>query len=190
MTQPSVDTPQTGAAADAVRTLQAGLRNDYSEIRSAEVQLAEAILSAHAVTVSGRTALQDIQRQVIEAINNPVAALDTPAGERGFLLFLRTKITEIQDIVETGALTDEDHARLTRALGCGYLLPASERGGDVRLPRRPAAHRRALRRGHAARCRLGAGGVTPGGPGRGSSAVLFADEGFGNAFHTSSKSVS
>lgn len=131
MTQPSVDTPQTGAAADAVRTLQAGLRNDYSEIRSAEVQLAEAILSAHAVTVSGRTALQDIQRQVIEAINNPVAALDTPAGERGFLLFLRTKITEIQDIVETGALTDEDHARLTRALGCGYLLPASERGGDV-----------------------------------------------------------
>ncbi len=127
MTQPSVDTTQSGAAADAVRTLQAGLSNDYSEIRSAEIQLTDAILSAHAVTVSGRAALQDIQRQLIEAINNPVGALDTPAGERHFLMFLRGKVAEIQGIVETGALTDEDHARLTRALGSGYLLPASVR---------------------------------------------------------------
>jgi hypothetical protein len=130
VTQPSVDTSQSGKAADAVRTLQAGLSNDYSEIRSAEIQLTEAILSAHAVTVSGRVALQDIQRQVIEAINNPVAALGTPAGERGFLLFLRTKVGEIADIVETGALTDEDHAKLTRALGSGYLIPASERAAE------------------------------------------------------------
>ncbi len=75
------------------------------------------------MTVSGRSRLQDIQRQLIEAINNPVTALDTPAGERHFLLFLRSKIAEIQDIVDTGALTDEDHAKLTRALGSGYLLP-------------------------------------------------------------------
>jgi hypothetical protein len=130
VTQPAVDTSQSGKAADAVRTLQAGLSNDYSEIRSAEIQLTEAILSAHAVTVSGRAALQDIQRQVIEAINNPVAALGTPAGERGFLLFLRAKVGEIADIVETGALTDEDHAKLTRALGSGYLIPPSERAGE------------------------------------------------------------
>ncbi|MFY9917159.1 MAG: DUF4226 domain-containing protein [Mycobacterium sp.] len=131
MTQPSVDTAQSGAAADAVRTLQAELSNDYSEMRSAEIQLTEAILSAHAVTVSGRGTLQDIQRQLIEAINNPVAALDTPAGERQFLIFLRGKIAEIQDIVDTGALTDEDHARLTRALGSGYLLPGFEREQDA-----------------------------------------------------------
>jgi hypothetical protein len=130
VTQPSVDISQSGEAADAVRTLQAGLSNDYSEIRSAEIQLAEAILSAHAVTVSGRAALQDIQRQVIESINNPVAALGTPAGERGFLLFLRAKVGEIADIVETGALTDEDHAKLTRALGSGYLVPAAERADE------------------------------------------------------------
>lgn len=122
MTQPSVDTVQTGKAADAVRTLQSELSGDYSEMRSAEIQLTEAILSAHAVTVSGRSRLQDIQRQLIEAINNPVAALDTPTGERHFLLFLRSKIAEIQGIVDTGALTDEDHARLTRALGSGYLV--------------------------------------------------------------------
>ena len=130
MTHPSVETTQSGDAADAVRTLQAELSRDYSEMRSAEIQLTEAILTAHAVTVSGRARLQDIQRQLIEAINNPVMALDTPAGERQFLLFLRAKIAEIQDIVDTGALTDEDHASLTRALGTGYLVPASEREQD------------------------------------------------------------
>jgi hypothetical protein len=127
VTQPAVETAQSGRAADAVRTLQSELSGDYSEIRSAEVQLTEAILSAHAVTVSGRAQLQDIQRQLIEAINSPVAALDTPAGERQFLMFLRSKISEIQDVVDAGALTDEDHARLTRALGSGYLLPNAVR---------------------------------------------------------------
>ena len=106
-------------------------------MRSAEIQLTEAILSAHAVTMSGRTQLQDIQRQLIEAINNPVAALDTPAGERHFLMFLRGKISEIQDVVDNGALTDEDHAKLTRALGSGYLLPTS--GRDASVPQAPSS---------------------------------------------------
>jgi hypothetical protein len=137
VTQPSVETTQSGVAADAVRTLQAELSGDYSEMRSAEIQLTEAILSAHAVTVSGRTQLQDIQRQLIEAITNPVAALDTPAGERQFLMFLRSKIAEIQAVVDTGALTDEDHANLTRALGSGYLLGRAEPGGPA--PTAPAS---------------------------------------------------
>ena len=131
MTNPSVDTAQSGDAVDAVRTLQAELSSDYSEMRSAEIQLAEAILTAHAVSVSGRTRLQDIQRQMIEAINNPATALNTPAGERHFLLFLRSKIAEIQDIVDTGALTDDDHAKLTRALGSGYLLSTSASEEDA-----------------------------------------------------------
>jgi hypothetical protein len=126
VTDPLVDTALSGNAVDAVRTLQAQLSSDYSEMRTAEIQLTEAILTAHAVTVSGRSRLQDIQRQLIDAINNPVAALNTPAGERHFLLFLRSKIAEIQDIVDTGALTDEGHAGLTRALGNGYLLPTSQ----------------------------------------------------------------
>jgi hypothetical protein len=137
VTQPAVETTQSGRAADAVRTLQSELSGEYSEMRSAEIQLTEAILSAHAVTVSGRTQLQDIQRQLVEAINNPVAALDTPAGERQFLMFLRGKISEIQNIVDTGALTDEDHAKLTRALGSGYLLPTS--GRDQSVPQAHAA---------------------------------------------------
>ncbi|MGZ6777700.1 MAG: DUF4226 domain-containing protein, partial [Mycobacterium sp.] len=128
MTHPALDA-QSGEAVEAVRTLQAELSHDYSEIRSAEIQLTEAILSAHAVTVSARERLQDIQRQLVEAINNPVAALDTPAGERHFLVVLRGKVAEIQAIVDTGALTDEDHARLTRALASGYLLSPS-RGAE------------------------------------------------------------
>jgi hypothetical protein len=126
VTHPSVDSAQSGDAADAVRTLQEELRNDYSEMRSAEIQLTEAILTAHAVTTSGRGRLQDIQRQLIEAINNPVTALDTPAGERQFLVFLRSKVGEIQDVVDAGALSDEDHARVTRALASGYLLTTAE----------------------------------------------------------------
>ena len=137
MTHPLIDSVQSGDAADAVRTLQAELSSDYSEMRSAEIQLTEAILTVHAVTVSGRTRLQDIQRQLIEAINNPVTALDTPAGERHFLMFLRSKIAEIADIVDTGALTDEDHAKLTRALGSGYLLSSSE--GEDAPPAAPPA---------------------------------------------------
>jgi hypothetical protein len=133
VTHPSVESAQSGEAADAVRTLQAGLRGDYSEIRSAEIQLTEAILTAHAVTVSGRNRLQDIQRQLIEAITNPVTALGTPAGERQFLMFLRNKVAEIQDVVDGGALSDEDHARLTRALASGYLLAAPQ-GPDAPAP--------------------------------------------------------
>jgi len=134
VTHPSVETAQSGEAADAVRTLQAELSGHYSEIRSAEIQLTEAILTAHAVTVSGRSRLQDIQRQLIEAINNPVAALGTPAGERQFLMFLRSKVAEIQDVVDGGALSDEDHAKLTRALASGYLLTAQERPDAAPTP--------------------------------------------------------
>lgn len=137
MTHPSVETAQSGDAVDAVHTLQASLSADYSQMRSAELQLTEAILTAHAVTVFGRSRLQDIQRQLIEAINNPVTALNTPAGERHYLMFLRGKIAEIQEIVDTGALTDEDHARLTRALGSGYLLPTSQ--GQDPQPGAPTA---------------------------------------------------
>ena len=167
VTHPAVETTQSGVAADAVRTLQSELSGDYSEMRSAEIQLTEAILSAHAVTVSGRTQLQDIQRQLIEAITNPVAALDTPAGERHFLMFLRGKISEIQDVVDNGALTDEDHARLTRALGSGYLLPTSGRDASCTAGTVVGRHAddRPVR-GHRACNRLGAWGVAAGRAGR------------------------
>lgn len=122
MTRP-VDTDEqlSGRAAAAVADMQGELSRRYSGLNTAEAQLAEALLGAHATSEGGRQRLQDIQRQLVEAIVNPVNALDTPAGERQFLMFLRAKVAEIQRIVDDGALTAADRADVTRALASGYL---------------------------------------------------------------------
>ena len=127
MTQPApspslgTDEQLSGRAADAVADMQSELQRRYSGLNGAEAQLAEVLLTAQAASEAGRARLQDIQRQLIEAINNPVNALDTPAGERQFLIFLRGKIAEIQRVVDDGALTAHDQAELARALGSDYL---------------------------------------------------------------------
>jgi uncharacterized protein DUF4226 len=126
MTQPAFDTdkPLSGRAAAAVVDMHEELRRRLSGLNSAEAQLAEVLLAARATTAAGRARLDDIQRQLIEAINNPVNALDSPAGERHFLLFLRGKVAEIQRVLDEGMLSAEDEAELARALGDGYLLDA------------------------------------------------------------------
>lgn len=127
MTQPGLspslttDEQLSGRAADAIADLHDELRRRYSGLNTAEVQLAEVLLTAQAISETGRARLQQIQRQLVEAINNPVNALDTPAGERQFLNFLRGKITEIQRVIDDGALTAHDQAVLTAALGSAYL---------------------------------------------------------------------
>lgn len=141
MTQPGpspvlTDEQLSGRAADAIADLHGELRRRYSGLNTAEAQLAEVLLTAQAASETGRIRLQDIQRQLIEAISNPVNALDTPAGERQFLLFLRAKIAEIQRIVDDGALTAQDQAELAQALGSGYL---DEPLLDAPPPRTPAA---------------------------------------------------
>ncbi len=136
---PALDTDEqlSGRAADAVADMHGELQRRYSDLNTAEAELAEALLMAHATSETGRARLQDIQRQLVEAIHNPVNALDTPAGERQFLVFLRGKISEIQQVVDHGALTAEDQAELVRALADGYL------GGDTepvtRPPTRPSS---------------------------------------------------
>lgn len=152
MTQPGpapvlTDEQLSGRAADAVADLHDELRRRYSGLNTAEAQLAEVLLTAQAASETGRIRLQDIQRQLIEAISNPVNALDTPAGERQFLLFLRSRIAEIQRIVDDGALTAQDQAELAHALGSGYLNeplvdatpPPSPSAGTPAQPPRAAA---------------------------------------------------
>ncbi len=132
MTQPAVTTDEqlSGRAADAVADIHSELRRRYSGLNDAEAQLAEALLTAQATSEAGRARLQSIQRQLIEAINNPVNALDTPAGERQFLIFLRGKVAEIQRVVDHGDLTAQDQAELTRALANGYLSDGPSPGSD------------------------------------------------------------
>jgi Domain of unknown function (DUF4226) len=132
MTQPAVTTDEqlSGRAADAVADIHSELRRRYSDLNDAEAQLAEALLTAQTTSEAGRARLQSIQRQLIEAINNPVNALDTPAGERQFLIFLRGKVAEIHRVVDHGDLTAQDQAELTRALANGYLSDGPSPGSD------------------------------------------------------------
>ena len=136
MTQPAplvTDEQLSGRAADAIADMHDELRRRYSRLNTAEAQLAEVLLTAQAANDTGRARLQDIQRQVIEAINNPANALDTPAGERQFLLFLRGKVAEIQRVVDDGELTAHDQAELAEALGNAYLTtPCSAIPGRCR----------------------------------------------------------
>jgi hypothetical protein len=137
----SLDTEEqlSGRAADAVADIVAELQRRYSGLNRAESALAEALLNAHATTEAGRQRLQDIQRQLIEAIANPVNALDTPAGERQFLMFLRSKVAEIRGVVADGALAAEDQAAITRALGNGYLTDSVTAAVPDGPPPQPAA---------------------------------------------------
>lgn len=127
MTQPApspalgTDEQLSGRAAEAIADMQDELRRRYTGLNTAEAQLAEVLLTAEAASDTGRIRLQDIQRQLIEAIDNPVNALDTPAGERQFLIFLRGKIAEIQRVVDDGTLAAHDQAELIAALGSAYL---------------------------------------------------------------------
>ncbi len=129
----ATDEQISGRAADAVADMHGELERRFTGLNLAEVQLAEALLHAHATSVLGRQRLQDIQRQLIAAINNPLNALDTPAGQRQFLMFLRSKIVEIQQILADGSLSAEDQAELTRALASNYLT------GDPESAAIPAA---------------------------------------------------
>jgi hypothetical protein len=137
----SLDTEEqlSGRAADAITDIVAELQRRYSGLNSAESALAEALLNAHATSDAGRRRLQDIQRQLIEAIANPVNALDTPAGERQFLTFLRGKVAEIRSVVADGAVTAEDQAAITRALGNGYLSDSVAAAVPDGPPPQPAA---------------------------------------------------
>lgn len=131
MTQPAVTDEQlSGRAADAVADLHDELARRFTDLNTAEAELAEALLTAQATTEAGRQRLGDIQRQVIEAINNPVNALDTPAGERQFLIFLRSKVAEIQSVLDDGALTAQDQADLMAALANGYLTDIARPAAD------------------------------------------------------------
>jgi hypothetical protein len=117
---------QSGRTADAVRKLQDEVKRHYTELNSAEEQLSEGLLTAHAATTDGQHKLNEIQNKLVEAVNDPFSALDTPSGETQFLRFLRSQAAAIADVVNSGALTAGDQAQAVHALAELYAL-----GGDA-----------------------------------------------------------
>ena len=114
------DEQQSGKAAEAVNKLQQELKDHYSKISDAEEKLSEVLLNAHATTVAGQQKLNAIQSRIVAAVDNPAMAMDTPAGERAFLTFLRNQVGEINDLVASGALSAEDQSKAARALSALY----------------------------------------------------------------------
>jgi hypothetical protein len=110
------DEQQSGRAADAVKKLHEEMQNRYSQLSDAETKLSEVLLNAHATTADGQQQLQQIQHTIVEAINNPALALDTPAGEQAFLKLLRSQVAAIGDVVKSGALSAEDQSKAVEAL--------------------------------------------------------------------------
>jgi hypothetical protein len=120
----STDEQQSGKAADAVKKLQQELKTRYTRISDAEEKLSEVLLGAHATTVAGQKKLHDIQSRIVEAANNPAMAMETPAGERAFLTFLRNQVGEIDDLLASGSLSAEDQSRAAQALSALYAADA------------------------------------------------------------------
>jgi Domain of unknown function (DUF4226) len=125
------DEQQSGKAADAVKKLQGELKNHYSTLSDAEEKLSEVLLNAHATTSAGRDQLNDIQQKIVDAVNNPTMAMDTPAGERSFLTFLRSQVSEINGVLTSGALSAEDQGKAALALAALYAAGGGAGpGGD------------------------------------------------------------
>jgi hypothetical protein len=118
------DEQQSGKAADAVTKLQRELKSHYSKISEAEEKLSEVLLNAHATTTEGQTKLDAIQKKIVDAVNNPAMAVDTPAGERSFLMFLRNQVSDIDDLLASGSLSAQDQSKAAQALSALYAADA------------------------------------------------------------------
>ncbi|WAJ48021.1 DUF4226 domain-containing protein (plasmid) [Mycobacterium sp. Aquia_216] len=146
----ATDEQQSGKAADAVKKLQQELKNHYTKISDAEEKLSEVLLNAHATTSAGQQKLNDIQKKIVDAVNNPTMAMDTPAGERAFLTFLRNQVGATNDLLADGSLSAEDQSKAAQALAALYAADngagntddspkAADPGGQSAPPASPPA---------------------------------------------------
>jgi hypothetical protein len=124
----ATDEQQSGRAAEAVKNLQDELKRRYSTISDAEEKLSEALLNAHATTTAGQQKLNDIQKKIVEAVNNPTMDLDTAAGEKSYLIFLRNQVSAINDLLASGSLSAADQSKAAQALAALYA--ADKSGGN------------------------------------------------------------
>lgn len=117
---PATTEQQSGRAAEAVRKLQSELKQRFSTITDAEERLSEILLTARTATASGQDRLDDIQRRIVEAVNNPAMDTSTAAGEKAYLTFLRSQATAIRDALASASLTADQQAGAAQALATLY----------------------------------------------------------------------
>ncbi|SBS76616.1 conserved hypothetical protein [uncultured Mycobacterium sp.] len=139
------DEQQSGDAADAVRKLQDELKARFTTISSAEEKLSEVLLNAHATNAAGQAKLNDIQKKIVEAVNNPAMETKTAAGEKAYLTFLRSQVSTIKDLLASSSLSADDQSKTAQALAAlyaadngGTTAPADP-GTDSPAPAAPAA---------------------------------------------------
>ncbi len=116
----STDEQQSGHAADAVKKLQAELKQRFTTISGAEEKLSEVLLTAHATTTAGQAKLNEIQKNIVAAVNNPAMDTTTAAGEKAYLTFLRSQVSAIRDLLASSSLNAEDQSKAAQALAALY----------------------------------------------------------------------
>ena len=77
------DEQQSGRTADAVKKVQDELKRHYTNLSEAEEKLVESLLNARATTADGQAKLNDIQKKIIEAVNNPDLVVGHPGRRVG-----------------------------------------------------------------------------------------------------------
>ena len=139
-TGPGMDTDeqQSGQGADAIKKMHDELHGQYTKISDADEKFSEVLLNAHATNAAGRDKLNDIQKKIVDAVNDPANSMDTPAGERAFLTFLRTQTAEVNDLVSSGALAADDQGKIAQATAALYAADAGA-GTDPEQPPTPPA---------------------------------------------------
>ncbi len=134
-TGPGMDTEeqQSGQGADAIKKMHDELQGQYTRISDADEKFSEVLLNAHATNAAGRDKLNDIQKHIVAAVNDPNNSMDTPAGDRAFLTVLREQTAEVNDLVASGSLNAEDQSKIAQATAALYAADA----GDGNSPSQP-----------------------------------------------------
>lgn len=118
------DQETSGKAADAIAKLHDEQVKRRDASNNAAEQISDVLLAAHPVTPDGQTKLNTIQQRIIDAVNNPSMAIDTPAGEKAYLTFLQGQVSDIRGLITSGSLSDQDAAKTLAALT--GLIPLNE----------------------------------------------------------------
>ena len=161
----------TGAAADAVKQIDAALAKNRSAINDADQQLSDAILKASTASAEGKRQLQALQQQIIDQVTKLGTTLDTPAGQQELAEFLQGKTADIISVLKNAGLDSQSQAAVLDALAGRYA--ALGKNGDGKTDEKPGGTTTPDNPGQPqAPGQPGQRGQTPGQPGTGVDPLL------------------